>query len=637
MERYEAAKSLHDGVHDIKNKLENKLNELNNLVIGLGALPRQFNKSYSERVDDGRQRNSAQLNWDLKHDEAKYERNFSPEQDWRLPIIPEDGDFSRDKPRSLELDASMESTDTPKSQRNEDGTTRTKLEEDTLCLQPGADFADNRLDDSGIDDTFLPPTLETRKKRKYNASWSEKHFNMTSELIQSHDNLEDTQGTEVLLDFRTESDTFAATPADDDFKFSRPTIVEKCERVEPCGDTPVQGSLEMKSDSMYHGQPKRRALKPKNANMNTVSSGRRRTPTKGNHSETPSFVGDAIGGDQTTKSTTVDENNCHGERKPTEICDSADHANHRDEIKRKSTTTKPDRTKEEANPSSALTSLTNEAPTAPSDPPSRPTRRQRAVVSYAEPNLRDKMRRSNNELIAAVGNGQSRRSSSYQEPKIDTGDELSERTIPRANSRSLDMDAAALVSDESSAHHMDSVSQRKRKISPSLDYKTVSSKYDASNDSTEASPIKMSPSYDRHSVRKSTIEIQTSMERHARQPVLENMSDASMELGGKTAPCTKSQPRRHSSNQRSHWREQPLQQSRAVSGKESPDASSPSFSAMVSPSSDLVIDETSASSTNFQAPSSGDPHTQSTASMGTGSGPKKRAKRVSARRRSMML
>ncbi|KAK1146730.1 hypothetical protein N8T08_002803 [Aspergillus melleus] len=262
MERYEAAKSLHDGVYDIKNKLENKLTELNNLVIGLGALPRQFNKSYNERVDDGRQRDSAQLNWVLKHEEAKYEQGFSPEQDWRLPIIPEDGDFPRNKPRSLELDASMESTDTPKSQKNEDGTTRTELEEDTSCLQPGADFADNRLDDSGIDDSFLPPTLETRKKRKYNASWSEEHFNMKSESAQPHNNLEDTQGTEVLLDFRTESDTFAATPADDDFKFSRPTIVEKCEHVEPCGDTPVLGSLEMKSDSMYHGQPKRRALKP---------------------------------------------------------------------------------------------------------------------------------------------------------------------------------------------------------------------------------------------------------------------------------------------------------------------------------------------------------------------------------------
>lgn len=53
---------------------------------------------------------------------------------------------------------------------------------------------------------------------------------------------------------------------------------------------------------------------------------------------------------------------------------------------------------------------------------SRPSRRQRAVVSYAEPNLRDKMRRPTSELIDAVGG---RRSSSFQllrESLSDEGD-----------------------------------------------------------------------------------------------------------------------------------------------------------------------------------------------------------------------
>lgn len=45
---------------------------------------------------------------------------------------------------------------------------------------------------------------------------------------------------------------------------------------------------------------------------------------------------------------------------------------------------------------------------------SRPSRRQRAVVSYAEPNLRDKMRRPTSEMIDAVGGNGSRRSSSFQ-------------------------------------------------------------------------------------------------------------------------------------------------------------------------------------------------------------------------------
>lgn len=45
---------------------------------------------------------------------------------------------------------------------------------------------------------------------------------------------------------------------------------------------------------------------------------------------------------------------------------------------------------------------------------SRPTRRQRAVVSYAEPNLRAKMRRPTSEFIAAVGGDQGRRVSGSQ-------------------------------------------------------------------------------------------------------------------------------------------------------------------------------------------------------------------------------
>lgn len=54
---------------------------------------------------------------------------------------------------------------------------------------------------------------------------------------------------------------------------------------------------------------------------------------------------------------------------------------------------------------------------------SRPSRRQRAVVSYAEPNLRDKMRRPTSELIDAVGSHGCRRSSSFQLVQESLGDE----------------------------------------------------------------------------------------------------------------------------------------------------------------------------------------------------------------------
>lgn len=54
---------------------------------------------------------------------------------------------------------------------------------------------------------------------------------------------------------------------------------------------------------------------------------------------------------------------------------------------------------------------------------SRPSRRQRAVVSYAEPNLRDKMRRPTSEMIDAVGGHGSRRSSSLQLARESLGEE----------------------------------------------------------------------------------------------------------------------------------------------------------------------------------------------------------------------
>lgn len=54
---------------------------------------------------------------------------------------------------------------------------------------------------------------------------------------------------------------------------------------------------------------------------------------------------------------------------------------------------------------------------------SRPSRRQRAVVSYAEPNLRDKMRRPTRELIDAVGGDGSRRSSSFQLVRETSGED----------------------------------------------------------------------------------------------------------------------------------------------------------------------------------------------------------------------
>jgi hypothetical protein len=88
---------------------------------------------------------------------------------------------------------------------------------------------------------------------------------------------------------------------------------------------------------------------------------------------------------------------------------------------------------------------------------SRPSRRRGAVVSYAEPNLRDKMRRPTKEMIDAVAFG-SRRSSSFQPGRDSLDGE------DGAQSGSLPADFA-LADHASQEQLLAMVSRRKRKVS----------------------------------------------------------------------------------------------------------------------------------------------------------------------------
>jgi hypothetical protein len=88
------------------------------------------------------------------------------------------------------------------------------------------------------------------------------------------------------------------------------------------------------------------------------------------------------------------------------------------------------------------------------DAGSRPSRRRGAVVSYAEPNLRDKMRRPTKEMIDAVAFG-SRRSSSFQ-PSLDRDDSTQPGSLPAD---------FALANHASQEQVLEMVSRRKRKVS----------------------------------------------------------------------------------------------------------------------------------------------------------------------------
>lgn len=88
---------LHDGVYDVKAKIDGKLAELNNLVADLGALPRKCGKLYQEPTESSESRHSRPSSFDLRR-RADSEYNATPE-DGKLPIILEDKCYPR---KSLE-------------------------------------------------------------------------------------------------------------------------------------------------------------------------------------------------------------------------------------------------------------------------------------------------------------------------------------------------------------------------------------------------------------------------------------------------------------------------------------------------------------------------------------------------------
>lgn len=94
LERYEAAKMLHDGVYDIKAKLDSKLAELGSLVTDLGALPRRFGKLCDRRAEstDPEHSRLSNLDWRRRATDAEYNATA---EDGKLPVILEDKCYPR--------------------------------------------------------------------------------------------------------------------------------------------------------------------------------------------------------------------------------------------------------------------------------------------------------------------------------------------------------------------------------------------------------------------------------------------------------------------------------------------------------------------------------------------------------------
>ncbi|KAJ5808929.1 hypothetical protein N7474_010198 [Penicillium riverlandense] len=454
IERLESAKTLRDGVYEIKSKLDAKLAELSALTTDLGMLPRKVGKLCDERPES--------TNMDRPKSTAPETkpRVMEPEEqggcdDRKLPAILEDKYYPR---RTLELqelrdlvDGNSSITEWPRE------STATPAQRDAEEEPPSVELPELSPDESQIDqdtaddsDPFLPPILETRKKKKKSES------SIARQQPSPSGEPTPTLKSGAKRKFSPEQDggfTPGNVSEDDEFQFSRSSRSPQ-KQIEPLHSSPTQRPVQMKTAPANLGR--RKVLEPKSANTN-LGSPRKARPSpltskpkrrEENENSKPSMKGKEL--------ETKDLNpKAHGYRSghvPTKEKHTIGVAG----------TQGPIQIQPAPPQESTEITLDEESITALGEPTagSRSSRRRGAVVSYAEPNLRDKMRRPTSELIDAVGGKGNRRSSAFQagrESLSEEGEWHSARTLPA--------DLALADQDPSAEQLLAMVSRRKRKVS----------------------------------------------------------------------------------------------------------------------------------------------------------------------------
>ncbi|KAL2000760.1 hypothetical protein VTN02DRAFT_2662 [Thermoascus thermophilus] len=458
--RYESARMLNDGVYDLKGKLDAKLAELGNLVIELGMLPRKVGRVYDSRSDSispGQEKSSS-----FNHRPVAVEPEAGMDcDDGRLPVILEDKYYPRKtlEPRESQdlLDATPDIPDSP-----EIGPppiahldAEESLGPDMLSEPLGMD----KPVDTGIEPNDAPtaPNLETRKKRKGRSLASDakptemsiKHFSSANELKSTLK-----QGSKRKFSPKDEDDGFQSSRngIDDDFRFIRPvhTPKESVEQHALTSEDPPSniGKAGLKWEFKNQAPPRRKVLEPKSTNTNPVSPRKHVTTENENPKISPEDVHKVTLSDAGTRSPPYNDSKLNAEvkqnkQKEREKADGSSENRAVDSIPAsvsKGESTLSAESKDTSLPQSHDASTESNTVSVAS----RPSRRSRGAVSYAEPNLRDKMRRPTDEFVDAVGGDRCRRAPSSRPV----------RTIPLDESQAIHtgktkMKAGALKAGES--------------------------------------------------------------------------------------------------------------------------------------------------------------------------------------------
>ncbi|KKK24394.1 hypothetical protein ARAM_004383 [Aspergillus rambellii] len=588
LERFEAARTLQDGVYDVKSRLDSKLVELGNLVAELGSLPRQFSKTCREKSESTSQVPPRRPDLSLRPNAADSEWNPNVEADGRLPIILEDKYYPRRtlEPQEIEQFVNHD-TKIPSSPGLEDISISPKPSPEDISLPANHEEAEDDIQKLGYDvgdEHVLPPTLETRRKKRTEPATVDKV--QADPVSPSLPDVNFTQKCGAKRKFSVEDEqSFEPVPAEDDgFEFSRP-VHSPLNISSSVDHSPVKRKPQSSVRSISLGQPKRKVLEPKNTNL-SVSSPAKSRAIKGYNRYQNNAANDARENLQPKE----DKGNKLRERDISPIKPSV-----------------PLHSYEQEADNTGAHDAGQESATAPT-PPVRPSRRQRAIVSYAEPNLRDKMRRSTNELVAAVGVDKPRKSTSYT-VHTDTAKESDEQ---RSSIGAWDVaeEKHTLAPLETLSSHakrqMNMISQRKRKTSP-IDKASQASDGAYIEDATEDQTQFSSAETDKNE--KKTITKQ---------------EEASIKVDPAVSGTTR-QSRRHSSNIKSSERNRPLEINTELEG-------SASFQAGVANLISEITTNSTRSKEDFEgdSPDHGDIFTIEAKQI-------RRGQRAAARRRSMML
>ncbi|KAL4981617.1 hypothetical protein BDW68DRAFT_77324 [Aspergillus falconensis] len=476
LERFEAARTLHDGVYDVKARLDSKLVELSSLITELGSLPRRYSRATREKAESAPARQPRQSGSRKEVDDTAPELNLGFDLDGRLPVIMEDKFYPRLTLSAQELQELPDSnTGIPNSPRLEgcSPSPEQTLERDEMSTgAPVYSVDTNTIVDNEEDEHSLPPNLETRRKKKIGPAMIDKEQADTRSVSLLDSKFTRKRGAKRKFSAEDDQSLFESPPSEDDgFQFSRPIRSPKLfsqHAHAPADDDsgelsrPLQSPrLSSQNDhspdgkkprptemSIAHVQAERKVLEPKSANTNILS------PTKPSITKDYNQYHDS-GFDKKNENSlprqgkgAVSGSKNASPKKPSIRTPVFGNDGSKSGKKQgKNGEVKPD--------TPSLDGIEHSEITATADMPStRPSRRRGTVVSYAEPNLRDKMRRSTNELGPAVSGDKSRKSTSNTESNREPQDRRNKHaSVKKARSSNMANEEHDILGDHALDKH----------------------------------------------------------------------------------------------------------------------------------------------------------------------------------------